>query len=109
MTTEPIQLKPEEREEYIRMYAQHLGVTNNAFSIALHIIREEKAFTRACIFMFNFSAKNEAQLQYCRKAGEYLKNLLGDNYNSPELTETWLYEFVVGYTQEVDATYESIS
>lgn len=95
-----------EREEYVKAYAQFLGCAANPFSIALKIIRGEQAFRRACVFMFQLDARDEEQMSYARRAGDYLKETLGESYNDPDLTEDWLYQFVSGYIESVDASYK---
>ena len=97
-------LSPEDRNKYVQEYARFLDVPADPFSIAAKIIQDEKAFTRACLFIFGLTKQDPEQLNYARKAARYLEEYLGDNYK--EIDANWLYQFVTGYVQNVDTSYK---
>lgn len=104
------QIKPlteAEREKYINEFAAVLGVPPNAFEIAAFLIRENKSYKSACSFAFGLSKAYPQQVAYINKAAAWLKNYI--NGAEAEVTADWMYQVVVGYIEEVDPTYESIS
>lgn len=102
----PSKISPEDRERYIKEYAEVLGVPPNAFEIAAEQIRTHQQYKTACAFAFNLSRHDPKHVEYITRAAEWLKNYVGENYS--EVTADWMYQLVVGYTQEVDPSYAEL-
>lgn len=94
---------PQNRDLYIAEYAKVLQCDANAFAIAATVIRDNKAYVQACLFILNLSARDPEQLAYAKKAAAYLEEYVGESYK--DLTSEWLYEFANNYVTDVDTGY----
>lgn len=101
MTNPP--LTPQERQKYLAKYAQQLGCDPTPYAVACTIMKSQKQYFSAALFMLGLSARDEEQVAYARKCSEYLKKYINDDPSG--VTPEWLYEFCTAYVSEVDTSY----